>query len=274
MASLVPKDELKSWLDQWAAKYEQPNFIPLDPISIPHRYSRHEDIECAAFVTATIAWGRRAAILKSADHMLTELGDSPVAFLVDASAEDLTEIHWAHRTFLPEDGHRFLHSLQLWYREHSTMEGAFLPRANEPDLHLAIDRFRQSFASFWLDTRSSKHLASPSQGSAAKRLHLFLRWMVRSSDKGVDFGLWHNIDPKQLSCPLDVHSVNVARSLGLLTRGANDQRAVRDLDLALREFDSLDPVKYDFALFGMGEAGILSKNEVGSPLRISVSSRG
>ena len=262
MAQLIPTDELKSWLDAWAQRYEQVDFIPLDPISIPHRYERPEDIECVAFMTATIAWGRRASILQSAHRMFEPMGTSPVAFLVDANANDLMDLVWAHRTFLPEDGLRFMQSLQGWYQHHHSLAHGFALRPGENGYHEAIDRFRNVFARSWLDTRSAKHLASPAQGSAAKRLHLFLRWMVRSSDRGVDFGLW-NMDPSYLSCPLDVHSGQVARALGLLERKANDQKAVLELDHALRGMDPHDPVRYDFALFGLGEAGILKEGFVG-----------
>lgn len=262
MAQLIPAEELKSWLNAWSQRYEQVDFIPLDPISIPHRYESPEDIECVAFMTATIAWGRRASILQSAHRMFEPMGNSPVAFLVDANEEDLESLVWAHRTFLPEDGLRFMKSLQSWYQKHNSLAHGFELKRGETDYHAAIDRFRFTFATHWLDSRSAKHLASPAQGSAAKRLHLFLRWMVRSSNKGVDFGLW-NADPSFLSCPLDVHSGNVARALGLLDRKANDQKAVLELDLALRSMDPKDPVRYDFALFGLGEAGILKEGFAG-----------
>ncbi|HAB35046.1 MAG TPA: TIGR02757 family protein [Cryomorphaceae bacterium] len=244
----------------WAVRFEHPGFTPEDPISIPHRYTRREDIEAVGLMTAIIAWGRRSSIVQSANAMFADLGDSPVAFLVDSSEEDLLALTWAHRTFLPEDGWRFMRALQAWYRNHSTLEHAFAARRAESDFGPAIDRFRETFAGNWLHTRSAKHLASPAQGSAAKRLHLFLRWMVRSEARGVDFGLWTSLSPRLLSCPLDVHTGNVARDLGILSRKANDRRTVLELDTALRAMDSKDPVKYDFALFGLGESGWLQKS--------------
>ena len=260
MAGLNPSHELKEWLDEWALRYEQPDFIPFDPIAMPHRYARREDIEAVGLMTALIAWGRRSSILQSADAMFAELGDSPVAFLVDASLEDMRELTWAHRTFLPEDGWRFMQALQSWYRRQPSLESAFTHRAGESDLGPAIDRFRHAFAGNWIDTRTAKHLASPAQGSAAKRLHLFLRWMVRPALRGVDFGLWGSLSPSLLSCPLDVHTGNVARDLGLIHRKANDRKTVIELDAALRAMDAEDPVKYDFALFGLGESGWLQKS--------------
>ena len=267
MAGLIPGAELKDWLDEWALRYEQPNFIPEDPISIPHRYQRREDIEAVGLMTALIAWGRRASILQSANAMFADLGESPVAFLVDASADDLKGLIWAHRTFLPEDGFRFMQALQSWYRYSSTLEFAFQPKQGEADYGAAIDRFRLAFAGEWIHTRSAKHLASPAQGSAAKRLHLFLRWMVRSEARGVDFGLWNRLSPHLLSCPLDVHTGNVARDLQLITRKANDRKTVMELDGALRSMDAQDPVKYDFALFGLGESGWLQKSLGKGPQR-------
>ena len=274
MAHLISPEDLQAWLEHWAREYEQPHFIPLDPISIPHRYERPEDIECVAFMTAIIAWGRRSSILQSANRMFAPLGDSPVATLVDASESDLASWHWAHRTLMPEDGLRFMQALQRWYRNHHSMEKGFQRKAGETDYHAAIDRFRIAFAGDWLATRSAKHLASPDQGSAAKRLHLFLRWMVRSAQRGVDFGLWTNTPAAYLSCPLDVHSGQVGRALGLLERKANDQRAVRELDAALRRLDAEDPVRFDFALFGIGESGILKETPLGAKPKPIVPFRG
>ena len=266
MAQLISPEDLQAWLEHWALEYEQPDFIPLDPISIPHRYERPEDIECVAFMTAIIEWGRRSSIVQSAERMFDPLGDSPVATLVDATDDDMRSWHWAHRTFMPEDGLRFMQSLKRWYKSHSSLEKGFGLKRGETDYHAAIDRFRASFAGDWLETRSAKHLASPAQGSAAKRLHLFLRWMVRSSRRGVDFGLWPQTPAAYLSCPLDVHSGNVGRAIGLLERKANDRRAVLELDTALRRMDPEDPVRFDFALFGIGESGILKESPLGSSL--------
>ncbi|MFL2566989.1 MAG: TIGR02757 family protein [Schleiferiaceae bacterium] len=258
MGSLIPKKDLKDWLETWVLKYESPKFIEKDPISIPHNYPRAVDKEFVGFMTAIISWGRRKSILNSASKMFSYFGDQPVDDLVELTDEDIYDIYWSHRTFLNEDGWRFLQSFRNYYRKNNSLEKLFSKKSNETDYNPSIDRFRLAFSEGWSHERSLKHLASPGTGSAAKRIHLFLRWMVRSDVKGVDFGIWRNLDPRFLSCPLDIHSGKVARSLGILKRNRNDFTALKELDKNLRKFDKKDPVKYDFALFGIGESGLLN----------------
>lgn len=258
MGSLIPKKDLKDWLETWVLKYESPKFIEKDPISIPHNYPRAVDKEFVGFMTAIISWGRRKSILNSASKMFSYFGDQPVDDLVELTDEDIYDIYWSHRTFLNEDGWRFLQSFRNYYRKNNSLEKLFSKKSNETDYNPSIDRFRLAFSEGWSHERSLKHLASPGTGSAAKRIHLFLRWMVRSDVKGVDFGIWRNLDPRFLSCPLDIHSGKVARSLGILKRNQNDFTALKELDINLRKFDKKDPVKYDFALFGIGESGLLN----------------
>ena len=258
MGSLIPKKDLKDWLETWVLKYESPKFIEKDPISIPHKYPRAVDKEFVGFMTAIISWGRRKSILNSASKMFSYFGDQPVDELVDLKDEDIYDIYWSHRTFLNEDGWRFLQSFRNYYRKNNSLEKLFSKRLNETDYNQSIDRFRLVFSEGWNHQRSLKHLASPVAGSAAKRIHLYLRWMVRSDVKGVDFGIWRTLDPRFLSCPLDIHSGNVARSIGILKRSQNDFQALKELDKNLRKFDKKDPVRYDFALFGIGESGLLN----------------
>jgi uncharacterized protein (TIGR02757 family) len=241
--------ELKEFLNYKADEYENPNFIELDPISIPHRFSRKEDIEIAGLLSATIAWGNRKSILTNASKMMALMDHSPYEFVCayrDADAIKLT--NFVHRTFNAVDFDFFLRALQNIYLKKGGLEKAFEGDHAKDSIY--------GFRTAMLDSphlkRSEKHLSNPYKNSAAKRLNMFLRWMVRPASKGVDFGIWTTIKSSQLSCPLDVHSGNIARKLGLLERKPNDWKAVDELDTALHKLDSLDPVKYDFALFGMG----------------------
>jgi uncharacterized protein (TIGR02757 family) len=241
--------ELKEFLDYKADEYENPNFIEFDPVSIPHRFSRKEDIEIAGLLSATIAWGNRKSILTNASKMMALMDNSPFEYLCaysDADAAKLT--NFVHRTFNAVDFDFFLKSLQNIYLNKGGLENVFQGE-NAKD---AIYQFRTAMLESPHLKRSEKHLSNPYKNSAAKRLNMFLRWMVRPAAKGVDFGVWNSIKTSQLSCPLDVHSGNIARKLGLLNRNPNDWKAVEELDTALIKLDPQDPVKYDFALFGMG----------------------
>ena len=258
MGSLIPKRDLKDWLETWAARYESPDFIKNDPISVPHRYFRSVDKEFIGFMTAIISWGRRKSIINSADKMFSNFSDQPVDDLVDFTDKDIRDIYWSHRTFLSLDGWQFLQSFRDYYQKNNSLEKLFIKKENETDYNPSIDRFRLAFSSNWTQKRSLKHIASPNAGSAAKRIHLFLRWMVRPNANGVDFGIWSSLDPKFLSCPLDVHSGKVARSIGILRRPQNDLKALKELDKELRKLDNRDPVRFDFALFGIGESGLLN----------------
>lgn len=247
------KEAIKWYLEQRVEQFNTPAFIELDPISIPHRYTLKEDREIAGFLTATISWGNRASILKNADRMLSPMGRSPYSFIMEHKESDLARFEgFVHRTFNFYDLITFIGALKRIYSELSGLEAIFIKYQTEHSLQPAIHHLkREFFLAPHLD-RSLKHLPDPLNGSAAKRVNMFLRWMVRDDNKGVDFGLWKGISPATLSCPLDVHSGNVARKLGLISRKQNDAKTVAQLDLVLREFDPKDPVKYDFALFGEG----------------------
>jgi|SRR5690554_732899 len=244
---------LKEFLDEKVALYNQPKFIESDPIQIPHAFSQKEDIEIAAFLVATIAWGNRKSIINSGKRLKDLMGNSPFDYVMDFSKEKARDLpHFAHRTFNNVDLGYFFIALKNIYQNHSGMEAVFAKYAEEDSLQPAIHRFKQTFFSNPHPSRTQKHISDPLKNSAAKRINMFLRWMVRKDTQGVDFGIWNTLSPAQLSCPLDIHSGNVARKLGLLTRKQNDAKAVLELDLALRKLDPKDPVKYDFALFGLG----------------------
>ena len=247
------KKELKEFLDFKAAHYEQPHFLAHDPIQIPHLFQKKEDIEISGFLVATIAWGNRLSIIKSGKRILELMGNDPFHFVMEHQEKDLSPFDsFIHRTFNGTDLRFFISALKSVYRNHGGLEKLFSKPLNSQRLDQNIHEFRNCFFQLEHEKRTEKHVADPLKGSAAKRINMFLRWMVRSDKRGVDFGLWKSIKPAQLSCPLDVHSGNVARKLGLLKRNQNDQKAVLELDTALRQLDALDPVKYDYALFGLG----------------------
>jgi uncharacterized protein (TIGR02757 family) len=250
------KNDLIEILNEAVDQYNRKSFIENDPISIPHRFEKKEDIEIAAFLTAIISWGNRTSILKSADRMMQRMGHSPHEFVMEAKQKDaITLGQTIHRTFNAEDFWFFILSLRHIYSNEFGLEGLFTSGFNMGGSYEALVFFRSKFMN-GISNRSSKHVADVERNSSAKRLNMFLRWMVRSDDRGVDFGLWKDISPSKLSIPLDVHSGNTARKLGLLNRRQNDWRAVAELDCSLRQIDVLDPVKYDFALFSLGESGI------------------
>ena len=245
------KQELKSFLDFKSQHYESEFFIAHDPIQIPHQFSKKEDIEIAGFLTATIAWGNRVSILKSAEKMMDIMEGAPHDFVLHHKTKDLNNFRgFVHRTFNEEDIQYFIRSLSNIYKHHGGLEGVFSD--GEIQIQARIHRYKQIFFKLNHLPRTQKHVSDPLRGSAAKRINMFLRWMVRSNEKGVDFGLWKKISPSMLSIPLDVHTGNVARKLKLLKRKQNDAKALQSLDLSLRKFDPDDPVKYDFALFGLG----------------------
>lgn len=244
--------ELKSFLDEKVWQYNRPDFIESDPISIPHRFSLRQDIEIAGFLSATIAWGNRKAIIANALKLMDHMGNSPYDFVMSHNESDLERIEsFVHRTFNGADLKTFIKALRFIYTERGGMEKVFTEFSVD-GMQPAIHRFRNLFFSIEHENRTKKHVSDPMNNSAAKRINMFLRWMVRRDNSGVDFGLWRGISPAILSCPLDVHSGNVARKLNLLTRKQNDAKALIELDAALREMDANDPVKYDFALFGLG----------------------
>ncbi len=249
----MTQQELKEFLDFQVEKYNQPEFIVSDPIQIPHLFSKKEDIEIAGFLTATIAWGNRKSILKNAKQMMHLLDDSPYDFVMQHQKNDVDALRgFVHRTFNATDFAYFIEALQHIYKEHQGLEAIFTNYSTNDSTQLAIHHFKKHFFELPHLKRTEKHVSDPLKKSAAKRINMYLRWMVRQDKKGVDFGLWKAISPAALSCPLDVHSGTIARKLGLLKRKQNDAKAVNELDKSLRKLDAKDPVKYDFALFGLG----------------------
>lgn len=245
-------EELKDYLDFKADQYNNPNFIESDPIQIPHRYKVKEDIEISGFLAATIAWGNRKMIINSATKMMDAMGNNPYDFVMNATNNQIDSIdNIVHRTFNSEDFRYFIKSLRNIYQNHGGLENVFAAN-NSINLQNRISAFKQIFFEIDHPLRTTKHISDPLKGSSSKRINMFLRWVSRNDIKGVDFGIWKSISPSELSCPLDVHSGNVARTLGILNRKQNDQKALQELDEALRKFDPTDPVKYDFALFGLG----------------------
>lgn len=249
----MTKSELKDFLDEKVALYNNPKFIESDPIQIPHQYTLKEDIEIAAFLSATIAWGNRKMIINNAKRMMDLMGNSPYDFVMNHKEHHLENlITFVHRTFNGIDFKTFVIGLQQLYQNHGGLEHFFTQHQESDSMQNAIAAFKKQFFSVSHLPRTTKHISDPTKGSAAKRINMYLRWMIRKDNNGVDFGLWQNIPTSVLSCPLDVHSGNVARKLGLLTRKQNDGKALAELDNSLRELDPIDPVKYDFALFGLG----------------------
>jgi uncharacterized protein (TIGR02757 family) len=247
------KKELKEFLDVKVLQYNRPDFIESDPIQIPHLFSKKEDIEISAFLTATIAWGNRKSIINNAKKMMSYMDHSPYDFVINHQEQDLeTLLPFVHRTFNGTDFITFIKSLRHIYKKHQGLESVFSMENERRSLQSSIHYFKKVFFEIEHLPRTQKHVSDPLKNSAAKRINMYLRWMVRNDQTGVDFGIWKNISPSQLSCPLDVHSGNVARKLGLLKRKQNDAKALQELDNSLRKLDSKDPVKYDFALFGLG----------------------
>jgi uncharacterized protein (TIGR02757 family) len=245
--------DLKAFLEEKVAVYNTFDFIENDPVCIPHRYHLKEDIEIAGFLAATISWGNRKTIVRNAIRMLDLLGESPYDFVMSCNTMQLQSLDdFVHRTFNGEDYKCFIASLKHIYTLHGGLEAVFNKYAEPRSLQFAIHRFKQLFFEKSTAERSKKHVSDPMAGSSAKRINMYLRWMVRNDKNGVDLGIWTSLHSHQLSCPLDIHTGNVARKLGLLDRIQNDARAVTALDESLRKLDPVDPVKYDFALFGLG----------------------
>src|SRR6188472_3798061 len=229
---------LKQFLDSKVKEYNKPSFIKDDPISVPHLFTKKQDIEIAGFFAAVFAWGNRTTIIGKSKELMQRMDNSPYPFIKDHSAKDLKKLKgFKHRTFNEDDLYYFIEFLHQHYSKHDSLEFAFFPISDLDTEHLK---------------RTEKHISSPLQKSTCKRLNMFLRWMVRTDNKGVDFGLWKNISPSKLICPIDVHVARVSKKLGLLKRKQVDWLAAIELTDALRKLDKNDPVKYDFALFNLG----------------------
>lgn len=249
----MTKAELKEFLDAKVLEYNHPKFLEDDPLQVPHRFVQKEDIEISSFLTATIAWGNRKSIINNATKLMGLMGNAPYDFVMNHTREDLEYLSpFVHRTFNGIDLAYFVSSLQNIYQNHGGLEAVFTEHQTKNSMQPAISQFKEVFFELPHQSRTQKHVSDPNRGSAAKRINMFLRWMVRDNATGVDFGLWEDIAPAKLSCPLDVHSGNVARKLKLLKRKQNDAKALQELDRSLRKLDAIDPVKYDFALFGLG----------------------
>ena len=243
--------ELKDLLEHKFNLYNTTNFIIEDPISIPHAYNQKEDIEIISFLISIISWGNRKSIIKSGNKLREILGSSPIDFIMRFKEKDLKKINFVHRTFNKFDLIYFLKSLKNIYKNHDGLENVFSKNLNDEFMYNNISNFRKIFFSLNHEKRMEKHISNPKKNSACKRINMFLRWMVRN-DGVVDFGIWKKIKPSMLSCPLDVHTANIGRKLNLISRKQNDLKTVLELDQKLRLFDKNDPVKYDYALFGMG----------------------
>ncbi|MEZ4906580.1 MAG: TIGR02757 family protein [Saprospiraceae bacterium] len=246
----------KEILDFYYNKYNNPDFIIDDPISIPHRFSKKQDIEIAGFLTSVIAWGRRSMIIKNANRIIELMDDSPYDFIMNhMEHERLKFTDFKHRTFQPVDALYFIEFLQYYYKDHDSLEEAFTVGQNPENINIRTSL--ENFHDYFFDNenslqRTKKHIPTPKRKSTCKRINMFLRWMVRNDDKGVDFGIWNKIKPADLMIPIDVHVERIGKMLGLLERKQRDWQAVEELTDNLRLYDPEDPVKYDFALFGYG----------------------
>lgn len=254
---LKQNQQLFDLLEQKYLTFSQADFIENDPILIPHRFSKKEDIEISGFLAAIIAWGQRKTIINNAKRILTIMDNAPFDFICNHQETDLIKTKgFVHRTFNADDLMYFFSALKRIYLKHGGLETVF--SINPSDVMAdRLSKFKKLFFDQEHLKRTEKHLADPLKGSTAKRLNMYLRWMVRTDKEGIDFGIWRKIETKHLMLPLDIHTSKVGRSLGLLNRKQNDWKAVEEVTANLRTFDAIDPVKYDFALFGMGVNGQL-----------------
>ncbi|MFY9151115.1 MAG: TIGR02757 family protein [Prolixibacteraceae bacterium] len=247
-------EDIKSFLDQKVTEFNRASFIETDPIQIPSLFTSKENIEIAGFLAATLAWGQRPTIIRNAKQLVRMMKNDPIRFLLQTPEEEWDEfLNFKHRTFNGTDCIYFLHSLRNIYQHHGGLENVFTTGfLKDRTIYSALVHFRNVFFELNHEQRTEKHISNVEKGAAAKRLNMYLRWMVRTDNPGVDFGLWKNIPASALLLPLDVHTGNVSRKLGLLTRKQNDWKAVQEITAKLREFDPEDPIRYDFALFGLG----------------------
>lgn len=255
------KNELADLLETLHNKYNRADFIEADPISVPHSFSSRENIEISGFLAATIAWGNRKAIVKSAMRMMQYMDNQPYDFVVSASETELQHLKtYVHRTFNGNDFIDFVRALRNFYQKFGGI-GNFFEKSYEEtrDMRIVLSQFRSEFLSEEHNKHSEKHISNINKGASCKRLNMYIRWMVRRDNCGVDFGLWQKIPMSALYLPLDLHSGNMARALGLLARKQNDWKAVEEITQSLREFDADDPTRFDFSLFGAGIDGFLKE---------------
>ena len=256
---MMTHEELHELLDTLHDRYNRPEFIEADPISVPHAFSRPEDIEISGFLAATIAWGNRRTIVRNARRLLALMDGAPHDFTLNATEREMLPLlNFVHRTFNGTDAVAFVRALRPFYADGGTLGDFFAAEyARHGDMRPVLAAFRERFFAGEHPPRCEKHLSSAASGAACKRLNMYVKWMVRRDDRGVDFGLWNGVPASALYLPLDVHTAGMGRALGLLTRRQNDWRAVEEITAALRRFDPADPVRYDFALFGAGISGYL-----------------
>ncbi len=246
------KRNLNEFLDSKVREYNQPGFISSDPISIPHLFSNKQDIEIAGFFAAIFSWGNRTIIIKKSKELMTLMDMAPFDFIQNHTTADLKKLqHFKHRTFNSHDLFYCIEFFHHHYAQHDSLEQAIFPTKNI-SVEEGLNHFKTYFFSLEHEKRTKKHVSSPQQKSTCKRLNMFLRWMVRSDNTGVDFGIWKNISPTDLICPVDLHVARVARRFGLLHREQTDWQAAVELTTSLKQLDKNDPVKYDFALFALG----------------------
>jgi len=250
MSTLSPAD-LKEFLDEKVIEYNTPKFIEADPIQIPHRYTKKEDIEIMSLLLSTIAWGNRKSIITNGERLIQLMGNNPHEFVLNYETPREGYLYFVHRTFNSLDLDFFFRSLHRIYTN-GTLEELFSEHPEIAGVKGRIVNFRNAFLDIDHEKRSEKHLSNPLKGASAKRLNMFLRWMVRKDTGGVDFGLWDTVPMSELYLPLDVHTGNIGRKLGMLSRTQNDWAALEEIQAALCVLDPNDPVKYDFALFGLG----------------------
>ena len=246
---------LKAFLDIQVEKYNQISFIEDDPICIPHQFTLKQDIEIMGLFASVFAWGQRKTIINKCNELSNRMDNRPYDFILNHQDSDLKGLlGFKHRTFTDTDLLYFVSFLNKWYKDNESLEFAFSKHLNPKDKNIekALTGFRLLFESNdEAPRRTLKHVSSPSQNSACKRLCMYLRWMVRDDDSKVDFGIWKTIKPSQLICPLDLHVQRTAIKFGLLQREQSDWKAALELTDNLKQFDKKDPVKYDFALFGL-----------------------
>lgn len=256
MASVKNKNELRDFLESKVLQYNRPSFISTDPVSVPHRFSKKQDIEIAGLFAAVFAWGNRTTIIRKSVELMQAMDNAPHDFCLHHRPGDLKKLlDFKHRTFNATDLFYFIRFLQSHYRENPSLESAFLPveAGKKNRMKNGLSAFYTRFFSLEdAPGRTQKHIATPQKNAACKRLNMYLRWMVRQDKCGVDLGLWKKISPADLICPVDLHVARVARRFGLITRKQTDWTTAVELTAALSEMDKKDPVKFDFALFGLG----------------------
>ena len=257
---ILPKAfSLYEWLESNTDHFNRPSFIAEDPISVPHRFSKKQDIEIAGLFAAIMAWGQRPTIIRKANELMQLMEDHPHEFIVHHKEKDRKRFNtFKHRTLQPDDVLYLVDFLQKYYQEHESLEMTFADAitSSDEDVYNGLTSFHnQMFSGPWILERTRKHISTPERKSSCKRLNMYLRWMVRKDERGVDFGLWKKIKTSQLVIPLDLHVGKIARELHLLHRPVNDWQAAKELTNQLKQFDPVDPVKYDFALFGASAIG-------------------